>query len=121
MGSHIKIPTVLLFILMGTGQLLYAGDGYNARQAKWHMREAEYYQKKAEGHRKEAQYFLKKAEDYQREAAYYIRKGDADRTKDYNRRAERAIDDYKTQLSYAKKADETAADHMRKANNALRK
>lgn len=121
MGSHIKILTVLLFILMGTGQLLYAGDDYNARQAKWHMREAEYYQKKAEGHRKEAQYFLKKAEGYQREAAYYIRKGDADRTKDYNRRAERAIDNYKTQLSYAKKADETAADYLRKANNALRK
>lgn len=111
----------LLILLLSVCNISSFADDYNARQAKWHMREAEYYQKKAEGHRKEAQYFLKKAEDYQREAAYYIRKGDADRTKDYNRRAERAIDDYKTQLSYAKKADETAADHMRKANNALRK
>lgn len=96
-------------------------DDYSARQAKQYTQEAEYYQKKADSYRREAQYYLKKAEGYQREAAYYTRKGDADRAKDYNRRADRAMDDYKTQMSYAANADDKAADYLRKAANALRK
>lgn len=111
------IFTLLLSIVCMT---TYADD-YYARQAKQYTKEAEYYQKKAEGYRREAQYYLKKAEDYQREAAYYTRKGDADRAKDYNRRSDRAIDDYKTQMRYAANADEKAADYLRKASNALRK
>lgn len=81
-------------------------DDYSARQAKQYTQEAEYYQKKADSYRREAQYYLKKAEGYQREAAYYTRKGDADRAKDYNRRADRAMDDYKTQMRYAANADD---------------
>lgn len=111
------IFTLLLSIVCITA---YADD-YYARQAKQYTKEAEYYQKKADGYRREAQYYLKKAEGYQREAAYYTRKGDADRAKDYNRRADRAMDDYKTQMRYAANADEKAADYLRKASNALRK
>ena len=51
----------------------------------------------------------------------YTRKGDADRAKDYNRRTDRAMEDYKTQMRYAANADDKAADYLRKAANALRK
>lgn len=111
------IFTLLLSIVCMTA---YADD-YSARQAKRYTQEAEYYQKKADGYRREAQYYLKEAEGYQHEAAYYTRKGDADRAKDYNRRADRAMDDYKTQMRYAAFADDKAADYLRKAANALRK
>lgn len=118
MKAKVLIIFSLLLSLVCT--TTYADD-YNARQAKKYTQEAEYYQKKADGYRREAQYYLKKAEGYQREAAYYTRKGDTDRAKDYNRRADRAMDDYKTQMRYAKNADETAADYLRKASNALRR
>ena len=98
-----------------------ATDNYDTRQAKRYTQEAEYYQKKADGYRREAQYYLKKAEGYQREAAYYTRKGDTDRTKDYNRRTERAMDDYKTQMRYAENADEKAADYLKRAARLLQK
>ena len=98
-----------------------ATDDYTARQAQQSTREAEYYQKKADGYRREAQYYLKQAESYQREAAYYTRKGDADRAKDYNRRAERAMDSYKTQMRYAANADEKAADYLKRAARLLQK
>lgn len=98
-----------------------ATDDYNARQAKHYTQEAEYYQKKADGYRREAQYYLKKAEGYQREAAYYTRKGDADRAKDYNRKADRAMDDYKTQMRYAANADDKAADYLKRAARLLKK
>ena len=98
-----------------------ATDNYDTRQAKRYTQEAEYYQKKADGYRREAQYYLKKAEGYQREAAYYTRKGDTDRAKDYNRRADRAMDDYKTQMQYAANADEKAADYLKRAARLLQK
>lgn len=98
-----------------------APDDYDIRQAKRYTQEAEYYQKKADGYRREAQYYLKKAEGCQREAAYYTRKGDADRAKDYNRRADRAMDDYKTQMRYASNADDKAADYLKRAARLLQK
>ncbi len=98
-----------------------ATDDYNARQAKRYTQEAEYYQKKADGYRREAQYYLKKAEGYQREAAYYTRKGDTGRAKDYNRRTDRAMDDYKTQMRYAADADDKAADYLKRAARLLQK
>lgn len=98
-----------------------ATDDYATRQAKRYTQEAEYYQKKADGYRREAQYYLKKAEGYQREAAYYTRKGDTDRAKDYNLRADRAMDDYKTQMRYAANADEKAADYLKRAARLLQK
>lgn len=113
--------TVILTLLLSLVCISAYADDYSARQAKRYTQEAEYYQKKADGYRREAQYYLKKAEGYQREAAYYTRKGDADRAKDYNRRADRAMDDYKTQMRYAANADDKAADYLRKASNALRR
>lgn len=98
-----------------------AAGNYDTRQAKRYTQEAEYYQKKADGYRREAQYYLKKAEGYQREAAYYTRKGDTDRAKDYNRRTERAMDDYKIQMRYAANADEKAADYLKRAARLLQK
>ncbi len=102
--------------------MLYSSvDNYNTTQAKRYTQKAEYYQKKADGYRREAQYYLKKAEGYQREAAYYTRKGDADRTKDYTRRANNAMDDYKTQMRYAAGADDKAADYLKRAARLLQK
>lgn len=121
-----KAKTILLFVIL-TALIspAYAtatsDDDYNARQAKRYTKEAEYYQRKADSYRREAEYFLKKAESYQREAAYYTRKGDADRAKDYTRRTERAMDDYKTQMRHAADADEKAADYLRRAAKILRK
>lgn len=96
-----------------------ATDDYDTRQAKRYTQEAEYYQKKADGYRRESQYYLKKAEGYQRDAAYYTRKGDTARAKDYNCRADRAMDDYKTQMRYAANADEKAADYLKRAARLL--
>lgn len=117
---RVKI-SIIIALLMSLVCMIAFADDYSARQAKQYTQEAEYYQKKADGYRREAQYYLKKAEGYQREAAYYTRKGDADRARDYNRRADRAMDDYKTQMRYAANADDKAADYLRKAANALRK
>lgn len=116
-----NIILVILFSFVASCPFVVEADDYADRQAKQYTREAEYYQKKAEGYRREAQYYLKKAEGYQREAAYYTRKGDADRAKDYNRRAGRALDDYNTQMRYAANADEKSADFLRRAASALRK
>lgn len=113
--------TIIFSLLLSFVFMTAYADDYSSRQAKRYTQEAEYYQKKADGYRKEAQYYLKKAEGFQREAAYYTRKGDADRAKDYNRCADRAMDDYKTQMRYAANADNKAADYLRKAANALRK
>lgn len=96
-------------------------DDYNARQAKQCTQEAGYYQKKADGYIREAQYYLKKAEGYQREVAYYTKKGDTDRAKDYSQRADRAMDDYKTQMRYAANADDKAADYLKRAARLLQK
>lgn len=85
------------------------------------MKEAEYYQRKAENYRREAQYYLKKAEGYERDASYYTKRGNIDRAKDYQRRASRAMDNYRTQMRYAANADDKAADYLRKASNLLRK
>lgn len=101
--------------------LISAVDDYNSAQARQYTQDAEYYHKKADGYRREAQYYLKKAEGYQRESAYYTRKGDADRAKDYNRRTDRAMDDYKTQMRYASDADDKAADYLKKAARLLQK
>lgn len=116
-----KQLAILLTLLGSLISMSAYADDYYTRQAKHYTQEAEYYQKKADGYRREAQYYLKKAESYQREAAYYTRKGNADRAKDYTRKADRAIDDYKTQMRYAANADDKAADYLRKASNALRK
>lgn len=115
-----RLVTLILAVLF-TAIAYSATDDYNTRQAKQYTKEAEYYQKKADNHRREAQYYLKKAEGYQREAAYYTRKGNADRAKDYNRRAERAMDNYKTQMRYAANADDKAADYLKRAARLLQK
>ena len=117
MRRLITILTTLICAFM----VFSATDNYDTRQAKRYTQEAEYYQKKADGYRREAQYYLKKAEGYQREAAYYTRKGDTDRAKDYNRRTERAMDDYKTQMRCAANADDKAADYLKRAARLLQK
>lgn len=81
--------------------------------------EAQYYQKKAEKYRKEASYHLKKAGSYQREVAYYTKKGKTDTAKIYQRKAEREIDSYRNQLNYAAKAEDKAADYLKRASNLL--
>ena len=102
-------------------QVVYADD------ADRYVREAEYYQKKADGYRREAAYYLKKAEQYERDAAYYTKKdaayytkkGKTDTAKSCQRKAKRAMDNYKTQRRYASCADEKAADYLKRASNAL--
>lgn len=96
-------------------QVVYADD------ADHYIREAEYYQKKADGHRREAAYYLKKAEGYRREAAYYTKKGKTDQAGNYQRKATRAMTDYKTQLRYATNADNKAVGYLHRATNVLRK
>lgn len=118
MKKRIAIIATLLLSLIS---IAAHADDYHTRQARRYTQEAEYYQKKADGYRREAQYYLKKAERHQREAAYYTRKGNADRAKDYSRQADRALDNYKTKMRHAQKADETAADYLKKAANALRR
>lgn len=113
--------SILLLLAMIISVAAYASaDDYNARKAREYTREAEYYQKKADGYRREAEYYQKKASGYQREAEYYTRKGDASRAKDYSRKAQHALDDYKTQMRYAADADAKAADYLRRASNLLR-
>lgn len=91
----------------------------DSRQAKRYVKEAEYYQKKADGYRREAQYYLKKAEDYERKAAYHTRKGKTDRAKYYQRKASQAMDCYRTQMRYAARADDEAADYLKRASRLL--
>lgn len=119
--SGMKRVVLCLVAVICSLSVFSATDDYNARQAKRYTQEAEYYQKKADGYRREAQYYLKKAEGYQREAAYYTRKGNADRAKDYTRRANSALDDYKTQMRYASNAEEKAADYLKRAARLLQK
>lgn len=105
---------VIAFILgILSFQAVYADD------ADRYVREAEYYQKKADGYRREAAYYLKKAEQYERDAAYYTKKGKTDTAKSCQRKAKRAMDNYKTQRRYASCADEKAADYLKRASNAL--
>lgn len=112
---------MLLVAVICSAIAFSATDDYDIRQAKHYTQEAEYYQKKADGYRREAQYYQKKAEGYQREAAYYTRQGDSDRARDYGRRAERAMDDYRTQMRYAANADDKAADYLKRAARLLQK
>ncbi len=109
------IVFLLLMLSAGAPVQTFADD------AARYIREAEYYQKKADSYRREAAYYLKKAESYQREAAYYTKKGNVDRAKNYQRDASRAMDDYKRQLNYAAKAEEKAADYLKRAEKATRK
>lgn len=109
---------VILILCAMSAQFIFADD---TRQPERYVKEAEYYQKKADNYRREAQYYLKKAEGYERDAAYYTKRGNADRAKDYQRRASRAMDDYKTQMRYAANADDKAADYLRRASNLLRR
>ncbi len=106
----------ILILCSLTAQFVFADDG---RQVERYVKEAEYYQKKADGYRREARYYLKKAEGYEREAAYYTGKGNADRAKDYQRRASRAMNNYKTQMRYAANADDKAADYLKRAAKLL--
>lgn len=91
----------------------------DSNEADRYVREAEYYQKKAESYRREAQYYLKKAEGYEREAAYYSKKGKADTARSYRRRAKNAMGSYETQMRYASRADDQAADYLKRAARAL--
>lgn len=109
---------VTLILCALSAQFIFADD---SRQAERYVKEAEYYQKKADDYRREAQYYLKKAEGYERDASYYTKKGNSDRAKSYQRKASRAIKDYKIQMRYAANADDKAADYLRKASNLLRK
>lgn len=108
--------TLILFAI--SAQLLFAD---NSRQAERYVKEAEYYQKKADNYRREAQYYLKKAEGYEREAAYHTKRGKTDRAKNSQRKASRAMEDYRTHMRYAVNADDRAADYLRRASNLLRK
>ncbi len=107
---------VSLILCSLTAQFVFADD---SRQAERYVKEAEYYQKKADGYRREARYYLKKAEGYEREATYYTKKGNTDRANDYQRRASRAMDSYKTQMRYAANADDKAADYLKRAARLL--
>ena len=108
---------VLFVIIMAiTGCLTNA----YADNADRYVREAEYYQKKTDSYRREAKYYLKKAEGYTREAAYYTRKGKTSRAKGYQKKAAKAMDDYKTQLRYAANAEDKAADYLKRASRLLR-
>ncbi len=107
---------VSLILCSLTAQFVFADD---SRQAERYVKEAEYYQKKADGYRREARYYLKKAEGYEREATYYTKKGNTDRANDYQRRASRAMDSYKTQMRYAANADDKAADFLKRAARLL--
>lgn len=109
---------VTLILCALSAQFIFADDN---RQAERYVKEAEYYQKKADNYRREAQYYLKKAEGYERNASYYTKRGNTDRAKSYQRKASRAMEDYKTQMRYAANADDKAADYLRKASNLLRK
>lgn len=109
---------VTLILCAISAQFLFAD---NSRQAERYVKEAEYYQKRADNYRREAQFYLKKAEAYERDAAYYTKRENTDRAKDYQRKASRAMDDYKTQMRYAANADDRAADYLRKASNLLRR
>lgn len=111
-----NVVTLILCAL--SAQFIFAHD---CHQAERYVKEAECYQKKADNYRREAQFYLKKAEGYQKEAAYYTRNGTTDRASDYQRRASRAMDDYRTQMRYAANADDKAADYLRKASNLLRR
>ncbi len=91
----------------------------NQDDADRYVREAEYYQKKADGYRREAAYYLKKAEQYERDAAYYTKKGKTDTAKCYQRKAKRAMDNYKTQFRYASNANQKAADKLKRAARLL--
>ena len=105
---------VIAFILgILSFQVIYADA------ADRYVREAEYYQKKADRYRREAAYYLKKAEQYDQAAAYYTKQGKTDTAKSYQRKAKRAMDSYKTQLTYASTADEKAVDYLKRASNAL--
>lgn len=109
---------LLVFLILTLCALpLAAGPVENARS---HAREAEYYLKKAEGYHREAESYRKKAEGYQRDAEYYTRQGNADKARDYLRKAERAMDDFKTQQRYEHNAEDKAADYFRRAAQALR-
>ncbi len=116
-----KLFTFFISLIISLSTLAGGVDDYNARQARRYTQEAEYYQKRADNYRREARYYLNKAEGYQREAAYYTRKGDSDRSKDYNRRADRTMDEYKTQIRHAADADDKAADYLKKAARLLSK
>lgn len=109
---------VTLILCAISAQFIFADD---SRQVERYMKEAEYYQKKADNYRREAQYYLKKAEGYERDASYYTKRGKTDRAKDYQRKASRAMDGYRTQMRYAANAEDKAADYLRKASNLLRK
>lgn len=109
---------VTLILCALSAQYIFADD---SKQADRYVKEAEYYQKKADNYRREAQYYLKKAEGYQKDAAYYTRNGKTDRATDYQRRASRAMDDFRTQMRYAANADDKAADYLRRASNLLRR
>ncbi len=109
---------VALILCVMSAQFIFADDSH---QVELYVKEAEYYQKKADNYRREAQYYLKKAEGYERNVSYYNKRGNTDRAKDYQRRASRAMDDYKTHMRYAAKADDKAADFLRRASNLLRR
>lgn len=108
---------VTLILYAVTAQLVFADD---SRQAERYVKQAEYYQKKADGYKREAAYYLKKAERYQREAAYYTKKGKTDQAKSYQRKANRAIDDYETQPRSAADAENKAADYLKLATKQLK-
>ena len=110
---------LLFFIILSLFPIQYVMASSDS-QADRYVREAQYYQKKAESYRKEAAYHLKKAESYQREAAYYTKKGKTETAKGYLRKAEREMDSYKTQLNYAAKAEDKAADYLKRASNLLK-
>jgi len=108
---------VVTLILCSVPFLFVFAD--DSRQAERYVKEAEYYQKKADGYRLEAHYYLKQADGYEREAAYYTRKGKTDRAKYYQRKASQAMDGHRTQMRYAARAEDKAADYLKRASRLL--
>lgn len=98
---------------------IVSADDYATRQARSYISDAEYKMRQAESLRRDADYYKRQAESNQREASYYTRKGDTSRAKDYQKRAEKALDTYNSKMRDAKRADIDAADYLRRAANKL--
>ncbi len=117
---RINIARFIITLILCTlsAHILFADNG---KQVDCYIKEAEYYQRKADNYRREVQYDLKKAERYERDMAYHTKKGNTDWAKDFQRKASKAMEDYRTQMRYAANADDKAADYLHKASNILRK
>ena len=106
-------------IIALTISALSATSAPDKRQAESHARQAEYYQREAASARRDADYYAREAESARRDALYYIRNGNASRARSCRERADRAIYNYRSKIDAARRADDRAADYLRRATDAL--